>query len=247
MSVYQQPMPENPGNPYRLGRNLELDSDSLKFLAPQVTTIKPVDHPSPIPILDQGQLGSCTGNAGTRHVAQLYGADYTKVALDKHTLNGDASNDEQFAIALYHEATVKDGYPGVYPPDDTGSSGLGVCKALKAAGLVSKYTWATTLRSFASMLQSGSVAIGMPWYEAFFSPDPHGFIDTPNWQSSQIAGGHEIYVRGIEAWDDHDPTKVVFTLDNSWNTSWGDHGSFRFRGSLYAALRSQIDIKQAVR
>ena len=37
-------------------------------------------------------------------------------------------NAEGFAVKLYEDATVVDGYPGEYPPDDTGSSGLAICK-----------------------------------------------------------------------------------------------------------------------
>ena len=40
---------------------------------------------------------------------------------------GDATAGEQFAVALYSDATKVDAYPGTYPPDDTGSSGLAIC------------------------------------------------------------------------------------------------------------------------
>jgi hypothetical protein len=247
MPVRRERFEEKPGNLYRLGRHMELDSESLPF-AVQATRqpIKPVDWPAPLPILNQGQTGSCTGNAGTRHLAALYGAaDLGKISLDGRALNGtDAGTDEQFALALYHEATVKDGFPGIYPPNDTGSSGLAVCKALKAAKQITAYHWATSLRAWATLMQTSGTIIGMPWYESFFSPDAQGFIDSGNWEASGVAGGHEIYVVAIEAWDDNDPSKVVFRLDNSWNTSWGDHGSFRMRGSTYVRLKGQIDIKQ---
>jgi hypothetical protein len=53
---------------------------------------------------------------------------------------------------------VTDEYPDVaFPPTDCGSSGLGVCKVLKACGLIGSYQWATTLDGLAALLQRGSV------------------------------------------------------------------------------------------
>jgi len=239
---------EKAGNPYRLGRHIELDPRSLGYRLQQSPSIKPAEHLSPIPILDQGNLGSCVGNAATRHLAAIYGPDMSGILLHGRTLTLDPDTDERFAVELYHAATVKDGFPGVYPPNDTGSSGLGAMRALKEAHLISAYHWATSLRGFASMLQRGSCIIGMPWYEAFFNPDTHGFIDADtHWAGSGLAGGHEVYVAALEAWDDRDSRKVVFRLDNSWGTSWGAHGSFRMHGSTYIMLRHQIDLKQATR
>src|SRR4051794_27982304 len=112
----------------RLGRHLELDSRSLAFLPdPELLRkpIKPAEWVPPIPTLNQGQLGSCTGNAGTYHLAELYSRSgrqgWTSIALGGRTLSQDSTANEQFAVELYHEATVKDGFPGDYPPDDTGS------------------------------------------------------------------------------------------------------------------------------
>jgi hypothetical protein len=235
----------------RLGRHLELDSRSLAFLPdPELLRkpLKPAEWVPPIPTLNQGQLGSCTGNAGTYHLAALVGMGLSKpaIALNGHTLSQDAANNEQFAVELYHEATVKDGFPGDYPPDDTGSSGLGVCRALKAQKLIGRYVWATSLRAFGGLLQRAGVIMGTPWLEAWFNPDNDGFIDAnPNWFDSGVAGGHEIYFRAIEAWDDNDPHKCIFTFDQSWGV-WGDHGLGRMRGSTYLRLKGQIDIKQFV-
>src|SRR3954447_21394317 len=60
--------------------------------------------------LDQGQLGSCTGNACEMACYEMPGhsAKVTKT--------------EAQAVALYRRATVLDGFPGTYPPEDTGSS-----------------------------------------------------------------------------------------------------------------------------
>jgi hypothetical protein len=235
----------------RLGRHQELDARSLSYLAQAAppVPIKPMEWKPCIPTLDQGQLGSCTGNAGTYHLSQLYGtAGLGSVHLGGKTLStSDAKANEQFAVELYHEATIKDGVQGTYPPDDTGSSGLGVCRALKAAKLITSYQWATSAEAFANLLQRAGCIIGVPWYESWFHPDSQGFVDAGNWESSGVAGGHEIYVEALEAWNASDLSQSVIRFHNSWGDSWGDHGCGRMRLSTYDGLRQHIDVAQAVR
>jgi hypothetical protein len=192
-------------------------------------------------ILDQGQLGSCTGNAGTGALGTqpFYDAAGRAVlpAAD------DATAAEEFAVKLYEDATVVDGYPGTYPPEDTGSSGLAICKVLKTRGTIAGYRWARTAYGLLRLLQNGPVLQGMPWYEAFFEPDAHGFIDASStWQSSRVAGGHEVEAIGVEL-DSSDAFDSVITYVNSWGTGWGDAGRFRMRLRTYEQL-SGIDLKQ---
>lgn len=158
-----------------------------------------------------------------------------------------AANDgkaaEQFAVKLYEDATIVDGYPGTYPPDDTGSSGLAICKVLKSRGTIKGYRFARSPYGFLRLLQTGPVLQGMPWYKAFFNPDPHGFIDSdPHWSSSGVVGGHEVEAVGVEL-DTADAFSSVITYANSWGAHWGDAGRFRMRLRTYEQL-SGIDLKQ---
>ena len=233
----------------RLGRNLWLDARSLAYAvendADRMGRKLTNQHwERVIPILDQGQIGSCTGNAGT-------GALGTQPFYDKagNTALGstdtDAGADEKFAVQLYSDATKIDPYPGTYPPTDTGSSGLAICKVLTSRGTIRGYTWATTALGFLQLLQSGPVMQGMPWYNAFFDPDNAGFIDSnAHWSSSGLAGGHEIEAVGVDI-NTSNLAASVITFANSWGTGWGDAGYFRMRLSTYSKLHG-VDLKQPV-
>ncbi|HEY5247770.1 MAG TPA: C1 family peptidase [Dermatophilaceae bacterium] len=229
----------------RLGRNQWLDGRSLAFMVENDAHEmgKSLSHQHwerVLGILDQGQLGSCTGNAGTGAL----GTQPLYDAVWKSTLTTtDTAAAEKFAVQLYSDATVVDGYPGKYPPDDTGSSGLAICKVLKSRGTITQYKHARSAYGFLRLLQAGPVLQGMPWHEAFFQPDSSGFIDAdPAWSTSGLAGGHEVEALGVEI-DDHDAFNSVIIYANSWGTGWGDAGYFRMRLRTYEQLNG-VDLKQ---
>jgi hypothetical protein len=252
----------------RLGRHRRLDARSLDYLHRHdtKTVLRTVRHEIPIPILDQEDLdvqgidtsvlvpgakkekalGSCTANAGTGGLAFLLGAArLAEVGLSAT----DPVACERFAICLYHEETADDEFSGEWPPDDTGSSGLGIARALKARGLIGGYVHATTADDVASLLQHGPVLFGVPWFQAWFNPDADGYIDSGDWANSQLAGGHEVLAIGLDevAQDARGhviPAKTVIRLRNSWSTGWGLAGEFRMRLSTYVALRRHIDAIQ---
>jgi hypothetical protein len=231
----------------RLGRNLWLDGRSLAHMiendvAAMSGAIKSQSWDRKIPILDQGQVGSCTGNAGTGALGtQPFFDAVGKAALGQTA--DDPLADEKFAVQHYTDATKVDAYPGEYPAQDTGSSGLAICKVLKSRGTIKGYRWARTSYGLLRMLQHGPVLQGMPWYNAFFEPADKAFIDAnPNWASSGLAGGHEIEAVAVDI-DSHDAFNSVITYANSWGTQWGDGGYFRMRLRTYEALHS-VDLKQ---
>ncbi len=232
----------------RLGRNLWMDARSLAFMVENDVSemgksLQSQEWERVIAILDQGHLGSCTGNAGTGALGTqpLYDACGRAALPDP----ADAISGEEFAVTLYSEATKVDAYQGEYPPDDTGSSGLAICKVLEARGIISGYRWARTPYGFLRLLQNGPVLQGMPWYNAFFDPDSAGFIDSdPSWASSGLAGGHEVVAIGVEL-DMQDAFNSAITYANSWSASWGDAGRFRMRLRTYEQL-SSVDLKQFI-
>jgi hypothetical protein len=257
-----------PRTDVRLGRYHRLDARSLKHLhRHDGGQLLPVRHEIPIPILDQEDLdaqgidtsalgipgavkvkalGSCTANAGAAALAFLLG---TGRLADVGLSATDPTVCEEFAIRLYHDETRADDIPGTWPPDDEGSSGLGIARALKRRGLIGGYVHATNADDLASLLQHGPVLLGVPWFRAWFTPDTDGFIDAGDWASSQFAGGHEVLAIGLDAVAQNPdgsviPEQTIVRLRNSWSRGWGLAGEFRMRLSTYVALRRYIDAIQ---
>lgn len=207
-----------PGKP--LGRHLNHDPRSLSFtVGSPAKALKTVLHQRVVPVFDQGNLGSCTGNAsvGALGTAPLY-----------DTIKGQTL-DEIFAVQVYSAATALDDFAGTYPPNDTGSDGLSVAKVLKNKGLISGYLHATNLAAMQSALQDTPVIVGVNWYSGFDNPSSTGLVKV----SGQIRGGHEFEVVGI------DLENQLFEAVNSWGTSFGINGHFKFSFADMTRLLSE--------
>lgn len=213
------------GQPRPLGRHVEHDSRSRAFAvaASSSAGLKTVQHASHIDVLDQGQLGSCTGNALVAALGcdPFYGAVPSALALD-----------EDLAVKLYSAATGLDSVPGTYPPEDTGSTGLAIAKAAKAAGLIAGYKHAFSLAACLTALEEAPVIVGVPWYEGMFNPAANGLVRI----AGRVAGGHEFCLTGIDA------ERGYVRAVNSWGTGWGDQGTFLLEfGTLGRLLAEQGD------
>jgi hypothetical protein len=239
---------EEPREGMRLGRHQWLDARSLAHMVEN--DVQEMSKPLAdqawkrvLVILDQGKLGSCTGNAGTGALGTE--PFYDKVGKSVLSAADDEAACEEFAVQLYSDATKVDASPGSYPPEDTGSSGLAICKVLKARGTISRYRFARSAYGLLQLLQNGPALQGMPWYKAFFEPDGEGYIDSnPNWSSSGVAGGHEVEATGVQL-DTRDAFNSTITYANSWGTGWGLHGYFKMRLRTYEQMNG-IDLKQYV-
>jgi hypothetical protein len=196
----------------RLGRHVEHDprSRDYAFMAQAGITLAAVEHKRHGSIFNQGQLGSCTGNAacGARNTEPLFDSDDHLIA-------------EAGAVDIYSLASRLDGLSdGYYPPTDTGSSGLAVSKAMKQEGMIGSYSHAFDMDAALAALQVGPVITGVAWYEGFDTPDANGLVKI----AGQIRGGHEIVARGYEP--AANPDDALIKLDNSWGTSYGLSGHF---------------------
>ena len=197
---------------------------------------------------DVDALASCTGNAATALLSIIL-SPALAAAAGLETDNATAA--EHFAIGLYADATTEDKWQDlVWPSQDCGSSGLGIAKVLRNRGLIDQYGHATSSAQLCTLLQTGPVLMGLPWYASFTqTADPYGFVDAdPAWAESPLEGGHEVCVTALEdvAYIDGalDPDRTVLRFVNSWSSSWADYGSGRLTLRTVRTLLDQIDIVQ---
>lgn len=205
---------------HSLGRHVEHDPLSRNFAHPEPRKLvkKTTLWAHHAPVLDQGRLGSCTGNALT----QCLDTDYFVKSRPGRYL------DEHDAIMLYSKATHLDKVPGYYPPDDTGSSGNAVSKAGRALGYLSAWRWTFTFTSFLSALQSQPLIVGTAFHADMEDPDSNGFVRP----TGGVVGGHEYCALGV------DYSAGSLTFLNSWGSGWGLNGRFKMTLSDFKTLLS---------
>lgn len=210
----------------RLGRHVNHDPRSLNFPAETAEKLTSVTHRGggKLP-LDQGQIGSCTGNA-------LAGA----LDLAPNWKAGDKIYLEPDAVQLYEWETALEGSP--YPPNDPGGSGLNVCKVAKQHFWISSYTHATSIQQALLALVLRPVITGVNWYTQFDTPASDGQVSI----GGSVRGGHEFVAHRMDVpagatVADLDDINVWFT--NSWGPQFAIGGRFYMKASTWATLLSQ--------
>jgi hypothetical protein len=211
-----------PATDPRLGRRIHHDSESLRYpYRPRGTRrITSVQHQRHIPVLDQGQIGSCTGNDGIGRLGT--GVYFATISVVDHYHNLD----EPDAVDLYSRATQADPFPGAYPPDDTGSDALSVAKVLLGFGMIAGYTWVFTMGDLLQALMERPIGFGTYWYTDMFNPNGEGLVKP----TGAIAGGHQFCIDG------YDQPRGWFWATNSWGTGWGKAGRFAMEGETVQYL-----------
>ncbi len=202
-----------------LGRLVEHDERSRRFVAPRADEPRSVLWGHHAPVLDQGNLGSCTGNA----LAQLINTDVFAPARPNGYLT------EEDAVKIYSRGTVLDEYDGTYPPEDTGSSGLAVAKAAVEFGYFSTYNHSFGFDHFTATLQTQPVIVGTYWFSQMFKPDVDGIVRV----QGMIEGGHEYLALGVEY------ETETLTFLNSWGSDWGLGGRFKMSFTDFSFLLNQ--------
>lgn len=216
----------------RLGRHVEHDPRSREFPATMrmLGTRDYVLHRRHGSILDQLRVGSCTGNALTGAI------NSEPIYRPRHVYR------EPMALRLYSLATALDGFPGVWKPDDTGSSGLAVCKAGVKLGLLTRYEHAFGIGEALDVLQVRPFITGIAWLEGCDRPNDRGVVR----YEGQERGGHEIVARGY--FPAPEPLESLILFDNSWSKAWGLEGSFLMTVRDYGnALERDGDVTVPIR
>jgi hypothetical protein len=209
----------------RLGRHIEHDERSkayaIRRLAKPPASVTYLRHCAPF---DQGELGSCTGNA------------ITGVLMTDPFWKTGREMTEADAIRLYSEATNLDQINGNYPPEDTGSSGLAVAKAAQQEGWINGYEHAFGFDDLLHGLSQRPGILGINWYTSFDAPLPTG--ECPLAATAKIRGGHEIQMFRL------DMENQQIWCYQSWGPVWGalKNGTFWFSfDTLQRLLEEQGD------
>lgn len=195
--------------PHRLGRHVEHDPQSRAFSAgtAAVRTVMYKRHGAPF---QQGELGSCTGNA-------MVGVLMTEPFWTRGRTLTEAD-----AVKLYKAATKLDNITGSYPPDDTGSTGIAVMKAAVKAKYITGYAHSFSIEQLLGSLSLTPGILGITWYTSFDAARPDG--ECLLTAGAKVRGGHEVQLVGIDA-----KKKRVWCI-NSWGPNWGGlkNGTFYF-------------------
>jgi hypothetical protein len=236
--------------PHLLGRIVNHDPRSRAYTVSR-RVIKPrnTSWENDAAILDQGEIGSCVGNTGAEwlnskvcSVNRSHGTlpGWRTKALrhagssryDHHLVNEPATTymHEQQAVALYSLATqLDDAIEDTYPPDDCGTSGLGLAKAMRQQGFIYGFDWTFDFESFLAALQHSPVCVGINWTDGMMDPDSKGFVvDT-----GSVSGGHEILARAVNF------TQKYVTFRNHWGKSWGVKGECKMSFDVVERLLAQ--------
>lgn len=206
------PQNNRAGKPGELGRHVNHDPRSRAFAhAPSSETLRSRVWKRHFVPLDQGPIGSCTGNA-------MLGAVYTGKCYDALTpaaCKQVPPTEENARDLLYAWATKLDAFVGSYPPVDTGSDGVSVAKAAQKLGLIAGYRHTFSLDDALRTLANDShVIVGLNWYHAFDRPDTTGLVTLPA-RIGMPEGGHEFLIYGI------DVLRERVLARNSWGPYWG--------------------------
>lgn len=223
MSVYREQIPEVKVDGHRLGRHVEHDPQSREYQAERAEQIVSVTHKTAGLPLNQGKIGSCTGNA-------LAGALNTQPNHKTGKIYREAD-----AVQLYEWETTAEGQP--YPPNDPGGTGLMVCKVAKQHGWISSYTHAFGIAHALEAMVVRPVITGVSWYDSFDTPSKDGIVSIA--AEATIRGGHEfvgteLVVPAGATVDDLDDITVWF--ENSWGKQYALAGRFGMTAATWNTL-----------
>ena len=189
-----------------------------------------------IPILDQGQLGSCTANAiaiahqyeqAKQQEKNIFTPSRLFIYYNERSMEGSVNEDSG--------AMIRDGIKSVVKQ--------GVCPETEWPYKIEKFrqkppdpcykdAMNNQVLSYSSIAQSMYLmkcclfsgfpfVFGFSVYESFESAAvaKTGIVPMPSKKES-LLGGHAVLAEGYD-----DKTKMV-TVRNSWSDKWGDHGYF---------------------
>lgn len=196
-----------------------------------------VRHAMNAPHVDQFYLSGCVGFSGTNMLNTAY-AIRSRRKFNAVVAIGNAGSSylgNKDGIRNYHESTLRDPYPGQYPPDDDGSSAIGLMKWWKQAGIISDYAWTFTFDDFLAALSRQPVLCGTNWYDDMYATGADGIVDST---ASGASGGHEYLATEIM------PTKKLLGFEQSWGQHPPGFGNRKGRFYMSYDLAEELIIHQ---
>jgi C1A family cysteine protease len=208
------------------------------------------------PIEDQGQLGSCTGNAvagaielldkragKTLDVSRLFIYYYERLLEGTVNYDNGAYIRDGIKACYTYGAPLESLWPYDISKFRTAPSSAATTDALKR-----KVTLYQRIADHAGCLDALSnrypVIIGFNVYSSFetTSVARTGIMPYPNTRTERLLGGHAVLLVG------YDKARQVYIVRNSWGTGWGDGGYFYmpFQVIQNASMSSDFWIIKAV-
>lgn len=211
------------------------DARDHLYAAPVLTLPRTVDMRSYCsPIENQGQLGSCTGNAiagiveimdrkkgKPLDVSRLFVYYEERVLIGTVNYDSGAYIRDGIKVVNKKGAPLESLWPYVISRFKTRPSTAAYTDALKRKATA--YQKCVNFAAVKTALAQGyPVVVGFDVYESFESPyvAATGMMPYPNTNTEQLLGGHAVVLVGY-----NDNTNR-FIARNSWGTNWGDRGYF---------------------
>ena len=209
-----------------------------KVYAARLSAAPPAEcdlRPEMPPVYDQGQLGSCTGNAiagAMEYERDRQGlSDFVPARLfiyyNERAMEGTVSSDSGAMIRDGIKVVNTEGVcPETLWPYDTGMFAVKPPKRCYVAALTDRLVQYEAVQTLADLKDAISsklaVVFGFTVYESFESPQvaQTGVLPMPDVQTESAVGGHAVVAVGYS-----DPKGHVI-VRNSWGPSWGAAGYF---------------------
>ena len=214
------------------------DPRDLKYNAARPITIPSVVDLSGkcSPVFDQGQVGSCTGNAWAgaleyeENIQNEVFISFSRLFIyyNERVLDNDTSQDAGAEIRDGIKTLVKWGACNekVWPYVESQFAIKPSLEAYSEATHHKALQYASvdqTEDALTHALAAGHpIVFGITVYDSFESDEvaSTGLVPMPDVNTEQCQGGHAVLIVGYDA------HKRLFKVRNSWGPDWGDHGYF---------------------
>ena len=212
-----------------------LDSRDYSYTLSSTKNLNKVDlRPYCSPIENQGNLGSCTGqaiagaiellnkrNRKPTDVSRLFIYYYERLLLGTVNYDSGAYIRDGIKATNHYGASLESYWP--YDIKKFKQEPITEAKSDALKRKVTRYERIANFNGCIDALTNGyPVIMGFHVYSSFMTMNvaKTGNMPYPNTKRERLLGGHAVLLVG------YDKIKKVFIARNSWGTNWGDKGYF---------------------